>query len=562
MPKSLKKKKKIIKKASRKKIFSKKISRKKVKSYKVARKKKIAVSKNKPVPLRQTVFVLDFGSQYTQLITRRIRENKVFSIIVPYNISAEEIKARAPKGLVLSGGPASIYDKKSPQPDKNIFKLGIPILGICYGMQVIAQNLGGKVKQTKGREYGKTELFIDDNRDLFSELPGNITCWMSHGDYLTKAPAGFNISSHTLNSPIASISNREKKIYGVQFHPEVVHTSRGNQMLSNFLFKICGCSPRWTMQSFIRDTVENIKKTAGNKSVVLGLSGGIDSSVAALLVNKAIGKNLRCIFVNNGLLRKDEPEQVRKIFRSYFHLNLDFVNAEKRFLNRLKGVTDPEQKRKIIGDEFIKVFEEEARKVRNAEFLAQGTLYPDVIESTSPTGAPSSCIKSHHNVGGLPLHMKLKLIEPLRELFKDEVREVARQLVMPDTIITRQPFPGPGLAIRIIGEVNASRLNILREVDRRVVEEIKNAGLYEEIWQSFAVLLPIKTVGVMGDERTYENAVAMRCVSSVDGMTADWVRLPYEILEKISNRIINEVKGVNRVVYDISSKPPATIEWE
>ncbi|MCM8763074.1 MAG: glutamine-hydrolyzing GMP synthase [Candidatus Omnitrophica bacterium] len=515
-----------------------------------------------PAPRRQVILVLDFGSQYTQLIARRIRENKVFSLIVPYNLSAKEIQVLAPKGLILSGGPASIYDKKSPQPDKQIFKLGIPILGICYGMQVIAKFLGGSVKQTKGREYGKTELFIDDNRDLFSELPGNITCWMSHGDYLTKVPVGFTISAHTLNSPIAAISCREKKIYGVQFHPEVVHTSRGNQILANFLFKICGCSPRWTMQSFVQDTVENIKKTVGNKSVVLGLSGGIDSSVTAVLVHKAIGKKLKCIFINNGLLRKDETAQVKKVFRNYFHMNLDFVDAERRFLNKLKGITDPEEKRKVIGEEFIKVFEEEAQKVKNAEFLAQGTLYPDVIESISPTGGPSSRIKSHHNVGGLPLHMKLKLIEPLRELFKDEVREVARQLNMPDFIITRQPFPGPGLAIRIIGEVTPSRLKILREVDRRVIEEIKNAGLYEEIWQSFAILLPIKTVGVMGDERTYENAVAIRCVSSVDGMTADWVRLPYEVLEKIANRIINEVKGVNRVVYDISSKPPATIEWE
>ena len=570
MPKKPKKaKKKIIKKKKTRRLALRRV---KIKAKK-ARLKPRAHPKAKPrarpkakekkiAPSRQTVLILDFGSQYTQLITRRIRENKVFSLIVPYNISAEDIKARAPKGLILSGGPASIYTKKSPQPDKGIFKLGIPILGICYGMQVIAQHLGGRVKQTRGREYGKTELFIDDNRDLFSELPGNITCWMSHGDYLTKTPPGFKISAHTLNSPIAAISCRDKKIYGVQFHPEVAHTSRGNQILSNFLFKVCGCSPRWTMQSFIRDTIENIKKTAGSKSVVLGLSGGIDSSVTAVLVHKAVGKNLRCIFVNNGLLRKDEPEQVKKIFKSSFHMNLDFVDAEIRFLNRLKGVADPEEKRKIIGDEFIKVFDEEAKRVRNVEFLAQGTLYPDVIESISPTGAPSSRIKTHHNVGGLPLHMKLKLIEPLRELFKDEVREVARQLEIPDVIITRQPFPGPGLAIRIIGEVTASRLKILREVDRRVIEEIKGAGLYEEIWQSFAILLPIKTVGVMGDERTYENAVAVRCVSSLDGMTADWVRLPYEVLEKIASRIINEVKGVNRAVYDISSKPPATIEWE
>lgn len=553
MPK-VKKQKKI--KSKVKKPIKKKVA-------KVRRQRIKAVAKVKAqAAARQTILVLDFGSQYTQLITRRVRENKVFSLIVPYNISAQEIAAMSPRGLILSGGPASVYDKKSPEPDKGIFKLGIPILGICYGMQVIGKMLGGKVKQTKEREYGKAELFIDDNRDLFSELPGNITCWMSHGDYISKVPSGFIVSAHTLNSPIAAISCRQKKIYGVQFHPEVVHTSRGSQILANFLFKICGCSPRWTMQSFISDTVSNIQKTVGKKRVVLGLSGGIDSSVTALLMHKATGKQLRCIFINNGLLRKDEPQAVNKIFRSTFHLNLDCVEAEKRFLNRLKGITDPEEKRKIIGDEFVKIFEEKADKIKGVEFLAQGTLYPDVIESTSPGGAPSSKIKTHHNVGGLPLHMKLKLIEPLRELFKDEVREVARRLEIPDMIVSRQPFPGPGLAIRIIGEVTAERLKILREVDKRVVEEIKNAGLYEQIWQSFAVLLPIKTVGVMGDGRTYENAVAIRCVSSVDGMTADWVRLPYEVLEKMANRIINEVEGVNRVVYDISSKPPATIEWE
>jgi len=511
---------------------------------------------------RQTILVLDFGSQYTQLITRRIRENKVFSLIAPYHISVKEIQAIAPRGIILSGGPASIYEKKSPQPDKGIFKLGIPILGICYGMQLINQFFGGKVKPSKEREYGKVELFIDDNRDIFSELPGNLTCWMSHGDSISKLAPGFITSAHTLNTPIAAISHRQKKIYGLQFHPEVTHTSRGNQILANFLFKICGCSARWTMQNFIKEAVEKIRHTVGKKRMVLGLSGGIDSSVTALLAHKAIGKNSRCIFIDNGLLRKDEPEQVKKIFRNTFGLNLDYVDAQKRFLTRLKGVIDPEEKRKIIGDEFIKVFEEEAAKFKGAEFLAQGTLYPDVIESVSSSGAPSSCIKSHHNVGGLPKNMKFKLVEPLRELFKDEVRELARQLQIPESIIYRQPFPGPGLAIRIIGEVTLERLKILREVDRRVVEEIKNAGLYNEVWQSFAILLPIKTTGVMGDSRTYENVVAIRCVSSIDGMTADWVKLPYEVLEKISNRIINEVKGVNRVVYDISSKPPATIEWE
>jgi GMP synthase (glutamine-hydrolysing) len=464
--------------------------------------------------------------------------------------------------LILSGGPASVTKKKSPYPDKKIFKLKIPILGICYGMQVIAEMLHGKVKHTKEREYGKVELFIDDNRDLFSHLPGNLTAWASHGDYVTKSPAGFHISAHTINTPIAAISNRKAKIFGVQFHPEVTHTEKGNQILSNFLFKVCGCLGRWNMQSFITESVEQIKKTVGKDKVVLGLSGGVDSSVAALLIHKAIGKRCRCIFINNGLLRRDEPEQVKKIFRSIFHLNLGYVDRSKRFLARLKGISDPEQKRKIIGEEFVRVFEEEAAKVKGVKFLGQGTLYPDVIESISSTGAPSSRIKSHHNVGGLPQRMKLKLIEPLRDLFKDEVRLIAKALGLPDTIIYRQPFPGPGLAIRIISEVNEQRLNMLRETDRRVIEEIRAAGLYEQIWQSFAILLPVKSVGVMGDERTYENVVALRCVNSMDGMTADWVKLPAEVLEKISNRIINEVKGVNRVVYDVSSKPPATIEWE
>lgn len=511
---------------------------------------------------RQTILILDFGSQYTQLIARRVRENKVFSRIIPYNTPASEIAAMAPKGLILSGGPASVVNKKSPYPDKGIFKLGIPILGICYGMQVISEMFAGKVKHTKEREYGKVELFIDDTQNLFSHIPGNFTCWASHGDFVTKMPPGFHTSAHTVNTPIAAISNSKKKIFAVQFHPEVTHTEKGNQILSNFLFKICGCLSRWTIHSFIKESIDNVKKTVGKNKVVLGLSGGVDSSVTALLLHKAIGKNVRCIFINNGLLRKDEPEEVRRVFRDIYHLNLGYVDRSKKFLARLKGVTDPEEKRKIIGDEFVKTFEEEADKVKGVKFLAQGTLYPDVIESISPTGAPSKKIKSHHNVGGLPAHMKLKLIEPLREIFKDEVRAIGRELGLPDTIIQRQPFPGPGLAIRIIGEITEERLNILREVDKRVIDEIRAANLYESIWQSFAILLPIKSVGIMGDERTYENVVALRCVSSMDGMTADWVKLPYEIMEEISNRIINEVKGINRVVYDISSKPPATIEWE
>lgn len=527
-----------------------------------ARVKKTKLAISKPQPKRETVLILDFGSQYTQLIARRVRENHVYSQIVAYNISAREISELAPRGLILSGGPASVYEKKSPAPDKDIFKLGLPILGVCYGAQVIAEFFGGKVKFASHREYGKAELFIDDSSDLFYHLPGNLTCWMSHGDQIVKLPSGFQRIAHTLNSPFAAIADKRRKIYGVQFHPEVSHTSKGSEILGNFLFKACKCSGRWNLKSFIAETTANLKKTIGKQRVVCGLSGGVDSSVTAMLIHRAIGNNLRCIFIDNGLLRKDEGSQVRKLFKDTMRFNLDYVEAEERFLKRLAGVIDPEEKRKIIGDEFVRVFEEEARKFKSVEFLAQGTLYPDVIESVPAFGGPSAKIKTHHNVGGLPSYMKLKLIEPLRELFKDEVRQIGRGLNMPEPILFRQPFPGPGLAIRIIGEVTRESLNILREVDKRVSDEIKKSGLYEQLWQSFAVLLPIKSVGVMGDKRTYENVVAVRCVTSVDGMTADWARIPYEVLETISNRIINEVKGVNRVVYDISSKPPATIEWE
>lgn len=511
---------------------------------------------------RDIILILDMGSQYTQLIARRVRESKVFSQIVPYTISIEKIKEIYPKGIILSGGPQSVTDKNAPLPNPEIFKLNIPILGVCYGMQAITHMLGGKVARAKDREYGKAELFIDNNKDLFSNLSTNLTCWMSHGDEITTPPPGFTRIAHTLNAANAAIANRHRKIYGVQFHPEVVHTQRGLQIIQNFAYTICGCLPRWTMDRFITAAVKQIQDAVGSKKVVLGLSGGVDSSVVAVLLQKAIGGRLYCIFVDNGLLRKNESASVARTFKGHFKMNLTLVEAQKRFLDRLKGVEDPEQKRKIIGDEFIRVFQDAAKKIKGVEFLAQGTLYPDVIESVAAHGGPTAVIKSHHNVGGLPKDMKFKLIEPLRELFKDEVRLIGKNLQMPESILKRQPFPGPGLAIRVIGEVTPERLEILREADDRVLDEIKKAGLYHDLWQSFAVLLPIKTVGVMGDQRTYENVIALRCVTSADGMTADWAQLPYDVLGRISNRIINEVAGVNRVVYDISSKPPATIEWE
>ena len=508
----------------------------------------------------ETIIILDFGSQYTQLIARRIRESRVFCEIIPFNQKTKTYKHKNLKGIILSGGPASVFDQNAPFCEPEVFELGVPVLGICYGLQLIGKMFGGEVERSKKREYGKAIIKIDNYEDLFFEVGDQTTVWMSHGDHLSKLPRGFEILAHTENIPFAATRNKEEKIFGLQFHPEVVHTQEGKKIIHNFLFNICRCEGTWTAESFIESSVSRIKDEVKGGKVVLGLSGGVDSSVCAMLVNKAVGGQLNCIFVDNGLLRKNEADEVVTTFKD-FDLNLISVDASQRFLNELKRVTDPEEKRRIIGKVFIDVFEEEARKTKDVEFLAQGTLYPDVIESTSFKG-PSATIKSHHNVGGLPEEMNLKLIEPLRELFKDEVREIGRKLKLPENIIGRHPFPGPGLAVRILGEVTKDRLFILREADDIFICELKKSDLYNKIWQAFCVLLPVQSVGVMGDERTYENVVALRGVTSVDGMTADWAKLPYETLEKISSRIINEVKGVNRTVYDVSSKPPATIEWE
>lgn len=505
--------------------------------------------------------ILDFGSQYTHLIARRIRELGVYSEILPFNTSVEEIFRRKPKALILSGGPASVTDRGSPVCDKKIFELGLPILGICYGAQLMAQLLGGKVQSSPRREYGKAELVVKDKRDVFKGLTSEETVWMSHGDRVIKLPRGFSVIAVTENSPFAAIADHRNRLFGVQFHPEVVHTEKGKEILRNFVFGISKCRRSWDMHSFTEKSIREIRERLRNEKVICALSGGVDSSVMAMLLNKAIGKNLIAVFIDNGLLRKNEKEIVKKRFYKY-GINLKAVDARKEFLDALKGVTDPEKKRKIIGRKFIRVFEKEARKIGRIKYLAQGTLYPDVIESKSPIGGPSAVIKTHHNVGGLPKKMDFKLVEPLKDLFKDEVRLVGKELGLPDEIIQRQPFPGPGLAVRVLGEVTESRLKILREADWILIDEIKNSGLYTKLWQSFCVLLPIKTVGVMGDSRTYDNVIAVRAVTSTDAMTANWARLPYDLLEKASNRIINEVKGVNRVVYDISSKPPSTIEWE
>jgi GMP synthase (glutamine-hydrolysing) len=509
---------------------------------------------------QETIIILDFGSQYSQLIARRIRENRVFCEILPYNQDPQTYRDRNLKGMVLSGGPSSVFDENAPFCPGEIFEFGVPVLGICYGLQVIGKLFGGELERSDRREYGRAVIHIDDSGDLLSGVKDETVIWMSHGDHLSRLPPGFEVLAHTENIPLAAIGNRQRKIYGLQFHPEVAHTQEGRRILRNFLFEICGCQGTWTTESFIDTTVAAIREQVGDGKVVLGLSGGVDSSVCAALLNRAIGKQLYCILVDNGLLRKNEAQEVISAFSRY-GLNLKLVDASDRFLSGLEGVVDPEKKRKIIGRTFIEVFEEEAHQIKEVGFLAQGTLYPDVIESTSFKG-PSATIKSHHNVGGLPEKMNLKLIEPLRELFKDEVRELGRKLELPESIIGRHPFPGPGLAVRVLGDITRERLFILREADEIYITELKKTGLYDQIWQAFCVLLPVQSVGVMGDERTYENVVALRAVTSVDGMTADWARIPAEVLGRISNRIINQVKGVNRVVYDVSSKPPATIEWE
>ena len=531
----------------------------------------------------EAILIVDYGSQYTQLIARRIREQRVYCrIIPPQNLTAELIRQERPKGIILSGGPNSVYQPNAPLPPRDIFEAGTPILGICYGMQSMAHQLGGVVQQSGTREYGRAPLIVREHDGLFKGVARESVSWMSHGDSVTKPPPGFMPTATTSNTGFAAMADPARRLYGLQFHPEVAHTEAGPTILRNFLTGICGCRGEWTMSSFIEETITQLRATVGEAPVVLGLSGGVDSSVAAVLIHRAVGEQLTCIFVDNGLLRAGEREQVEEMFGRPFdspafggvaqdvahpgaphvHFKLDVVDAAPRFLKRLAGVTDPEQKRKIIGEEFIRVFEQEAKRIPDAQFLAQGTLYPDVIESISAWGGPSATIKTHHNVGGLPKQMHLKLVEPLRDLFKDDVREVGTLLGLPDEVLWRHPFPGPGLAVRVLGEVTEERLRIVREADQRVIEEIRRAGLYGRLWQAFAVLLPVKTVGVMGDERTYEHVIAVRAVTSQDAMTADWAKLPPEVLERISNRIINEVKGVNRVVYDVSSKPPATIEWE
>lgn len=511
----------------------------------------------------QVIVVLDFGSQYSQLIARRVRESQVYCEILPYNTTANELAALSPGGIFLSGGPASVYASGAPVCDPEIFELGIPIMGICYGMQIMAHLLGGEVEPVATREYGLAQLRINEKDGLFDSISSErIPVWMSHGDNVSQIPEGFKVIAYTDKLPVSAMADRKRRFFGLQFHPEVVHTPAGKDIIANFLFRFCGCSPSWTMKSFIQQNVSRIRREVGNKLVLCAVSGGVDSSVLAALIHEAIGDQLICIFVDNGLLRKDEARGVIETFRNDLCIDLHFVDAGGRFLKELVGVSDPEIKRKTIGGEFIAVFQEEARKFGDVRFLAQGTLYPDVIESGGHSDGPAATIKSHHNVGGLPENMDLELIEPLRDLFKDEVRHLAGELGLSDKVSKRHPFPGPGLAVRLVGDITPERLDILREADAIFIDELRSANLYHDVWQAFAVLLPTKSVGVMGDERTYDQVIALRAVTGEDAMTADWAKLPYDFLGRVSNRIINEVRGVNRVVYDISSKPPSTIEWE
>jgi len=510
---------------------------------------------------RETILIIDFGSQFTQLITRRVREADVYSEMHPYTITTEKIKEINPIGIILSGGPMSVYDDGAPDIDKQILEMGIPVLGICYGLQLISLKLGGKVSPAKDREYGKSVLKVSTSDDLLKGVKDNSVVWMSHGDYLTALPEGYQITATSDHSPICAAADYKNKIYGLQFHPEVAHTEEGTKIIHNFLFNVCKCKGNWTPLNFIEESINKIRKTAGSSKAICALSGGVDSTVAAVLVKQALGENLICIHIDTGMMRKDESKHIKEVFDEQLHLNHIHIDASERFLKNLEGVSDPEKKRRIIGNTFIEVFEEEAKKIDGAEFLVQGTLYPDVIESVSVRGA-SATIKTHHNVGGLPEKMHLKLIEPFRELFKDEVRAVGRELKIPNDFIDRHPFPGPGLAVRITSDITKEKLDILREADAIYIDEIKKAGLYNQIWQAFSVLLSVQSVGVMGDHRTYENVLALRAVTSVDGMTADWFRFDHDFLADVSNKIINKVRGINRVVYDISSKPPSTIEWE
>jgi len=510
----------------------------------------------------QTVFVVDFGAQYAQLIARRVREANVFCKIVPYHRALEAARAERPQAIIFSGGPASVYAEKAPRIEKEIFEFGIPILGICYGIQITAFTLGGKVEKQDRREYGNAVIDVVEPNALLAGVGDKTEVWMSHGDALTEPPAGFKILARTKSCPLAAIGDVKRKIYGVQFHPEVTHTPKGKQIIRNFLFQVAGCTGDWKMSNFIQTQLKLIRERVGDNKVILGLSGGVDSSVAGVLIHEAIGEKLQCIFVDNGLCRKNESKRVETTFKGLFKIPLQCIDARSRFIDALKDVSDPEQKRKIIGREFVRVFEIEARKIQGAKYLAQGTLYPDVIESVSAHGGPTAVIKSHHNVGGLPADLGLDLLEPFRELFKDEVRLIGLELGVPEEIVWRQPFPGPGLGVRIIGPIDAERVALLQDADEIVQEEIQAAGLYRQLWQSFAVLLPVRSVGVLGDERAYGETICLRAVESKDGMTADWAHLPYEVLGRISSRVVNEVRGVNRVVYDISQKPPATIEWE